>query len=91
MNLNLKDPDSIVRWWRCFPERHWLYLEVFEARTPQFRLAIRSARQRIKAEPLFSRCQNAALTSAGQSDNAPLQLEPADEGIALAGASIGLH
>ena len=55
MNLNLTDPDSIVRWWRCFPERHWLYLDVFEARTPQFRLAIRSARRRIKADPLFSR------------------------------------
>jgi hypothetical protein len=53
MQLNLKDPDSIVLWWRSFPERHWSYLEVFEACTPQFRPEIRVARLRIKADPLF--------------------------------------
>lgn len=54
MHLNLTDPDSIVSWWRTFPERHWAYLAVFESRSPQFRLAIRTARARIQADPLFS-------------------------------------
>lgn len=54
MHLNLTDPDSILAWWRTFPERHWAYLDVFEARSPQFRLAIRAARARIQADPLFS-------------------------------------
>lgn len=54
MHLNLSDPDSILRWWRTFPERHWAYLDVFEARSPQFRLAIRAARARIQADPLFN-------------------------------------
>jgi hypothetical protein len=54
MHLNLTDPDSILAWWRTFPERHWAYLDVFEARSPQFRLAIRAARARIQADPLFN-------------------------------------
>ena len=54
MHLNLTDPDSILAWWRTFPERHWAYLDVFEARSPQFRLAIRTARARIQADPLFN-------------------------------------
>ena len=54
MQLNLRDPDSIVLWWRSFPERHWSYLEVFEACTPQFRAEIRTARRRIKSDPLFN-------------------------------------
>lgn len=54
MHLNLTDPDSILAWWRTFPERHWAYLDVFEARSPQFRQAIRAARCRIQADPLFN-------------------------------------
>ena len=54
MQLNLEDPQSIVRWWRDCPERHWVYLEVFEARSPQFRGAIREARRSIEADVLFS-------------------------------------
>ncbi|MFT7773113.1 hypothetical protein [Roseateles sp.] len=66
MYLNLADPESIVAWWRCFPERHWSYLSVFETRTPQFRMAIRSARQRIQADPLFNRARIAAFDAAVQ-------------------------
>lgn len=54
MNLDLTDPASIVCWWRCFPERHWLQLGYFEEARPQFRAAIRDAQRRIEADPLFS-------------------------------------
>lgn len=54
MHLNLTDPDSIVTWWRAFPERHWAYLDVFETRSPQFRAAIQIARRRIQGDPMFS-------------------------------------
>lgn len=54
MHLNLADPDSIFTWWRAFPERHWAYLAFYEARSPQFRAAIRAARQRIQTDPLFN-------------------------------------
>lgn len=66
MYLNLADPESIVAWWRSFPERHWSYLSVFETRTPQFRAAIRHARQRIQADPLFNRARIEAFDASVQ-------------------------
>ena len=57
MNLNLTDPQSIVRWWRSFPERHWLQLAFFEQARPQFRDTIRSARRCIESDPMFNRHQ----------------------------------
>lgn len=97
MHLNLTDPDSIFTWWRAFPERHWAYLDVFEARSPQFRGAIRAARQRIQADPLFSldRVQafDAALQRAwleaeaaeavGAAASDPDDADPADPPVAL--------
>lgn len=64
MQLNLGDPDSIVRWWRAHPERHWAYLDFFEARSPRFRSAIRAARARIQADPLFSADRQQAFEAA---------------------------
>ncbi|PZP34472.1 MAG: hypothetical protein DI603_05830 [Roseateles depolymerans] len=66
MQLNLMDPDSILRWWRCFPERHWHYLEAFETGSPQFRFAIRQARRRIQADPLFNRARIDAFDAASR-------------------------
>ncbi len=63
MQLNLTDPDSILRWWRSFPERHWAYLDAFEASSPEFRGAIRAARLRIQADPLFDEARIAALST----------------------------
>lgn len=86
MYLNLTDPESIVAWWRSFPERHWSYLSVFEARSPQFRMAIRNARQRIQADPLFNLARIAAFDAAVQAawsspvdddEFAPTSVEPA--------------
>lgn len=54
MKLDLTDPKSIVCWWRCFPERHWLQLGYLEAARPQFRAAIRDAQRLIEADPLFN-------------------------------------
>lgn len=54
MYLDLQDPDSIVSWWREFPQRHWAYLEALDQLTPQFRAAIQQARQRIRQDPRFA-------------------------------------
>lgn len=64
MHLNLGDPDSILRWWRAHPERHWAYLDFFEARSPRFRGSIRAARARIQADPLFSPDRQQAFEAA---------------------------
>ena len=61
MHLNLNDPDSIVRWWRVYPERHWCYLEFYETHSPQYQAAIRQARRRIQADPRFDRQRIDAL------------------------------
>jgi hypothetical protein len=61
MQLNLEEPESIVKWWRICPERHWLYLEALEVQSPQFRGAIRHARHRIEADSMFSRRRVEAL------------------------------
>lgn len=53
MYLDLQDPDSIVSWWREFPERHWAYLDALDQLTPQFRASIQLARQRIRQQPDF--------------------------------------
>ena len=91
MNLNLNDPDSIVRWWRCFPERHWLYLEVFEERTPQFRGAIRNARRLIQADPLFDPSQIDALVHAAPAGGAPSHQAPSGDERATEGVPTCLH
>jgi hypothetical protein len=47
MFLDLKDADSIVNWWRVFPERHDSYLEYKLKASPEFAPAIREAQRRI--------------------------------------------
>jgi hypothetical protein len=61
MHLNLSDPDSIVSWWRVYPERHWGYLEFYEKHSPQFQPVIRQARRRIMADPRFDQQRIDAL------------------------------
>ncbi len=51
MFLNLQDPDSIVAWWREYPERHWIHLEALADLSPQFGAAIAQARRRIESDP----------------------------------------
>lgn len=51
MFLNLNDPDSIVTWWREFPERHDAYLDFIAQRSPQFGAAIRQARRQMRSDP----------------------------------------
>lgn len=62
MNLNLNDPDSIIAWWREFPERHWDYLDVF-AKQPQFMAAVRQARMRIRSDPQLAPILDRAVSS----------------------------
>lgn len=47
MLLDLKDPESIVRWWKVFPARHDGALEQTLRLTPQFAPAILEAQRRI--------------------------------------------
>lgn len=49
MHLNLTDPDSIVAWWRVFPERHDGYLEQKLRLSPEFGPSILEAQRRIAA------------------------------------------
>lgn len=67
MRLNLQDPDSIIAWWREYPERHWDYLDAFARSSPEFGHAIGQARQRIQSDPgLHSILVEAAGFSAPQ-------------------------
>lgn len=57
MRLNMNDAESIVRWWRVYPERHWDYIEYFAAHaTPEFQASILEAQRRIQTDPRFARC-----------------------------------
>jgi hypothetical protein len=51
MLLDLRDPESILQWWKVLPDQHDSYLNhVFQAR-PQFRTAIKEAQRRIASDP----------------------------------------
>ncbi len=51
MLLNLGDPESIVAWWRVFPEQHDNYLSHKLKVSPEFASSILEARRRIEADP----------------------------------------
>ena len=48
MLLDLNDPNSIVRWWEVYPERHGPLLKELAALRPQYRHAINAAGQLIE-------------------------------------------
>jgi len=54
MLLDLNDADSILKWWRVWPERHDSYLEYSLKTSPEFAPAIREAQRRIAAIPELS-------------------------------------
>ena len=47
MLLNMNDPESILKWWRVWPERHDAYLEHVLKSSPEFAPSIRAAQSRI--------------------------------------------
>jgi len=47
MLLNMNDPESILRWWMVWPERHDAYLEHVLKSSPEFAPSIRAAQSRI--------------------------------------------
>ncbi|KQY88282.1 hypothetical protein [Pelomonas sp. Root1444] len=49
MLLNLNEPESIVAWWKVFPERHDGFLNYKLSVSPEFAPAIREAQRRIAA------------------------------------------
>jgi hypothetical protein len=51
MQLDLNSVDSIVAWWRVWPERHDSYLDYKLLASPEFAHSIRSARRLIEARP----------------------------------------
>lgn len=54
MLLDLNDPESIVRWWTVWPERHDAFLEYALKASPQFAPGIREAQRRIAASEELS-------------------------------------
>jgi hypothetical protein len=79
MQLNMNDPDSIVTWWRVYPERHWAYIEYFASHaTPEFRAAIQEAQQRIQADPRFVRCRHEARRAV---EAAASRLRPGEDAV----------
>lgn len=61
MILNLNDPQSIVAWWRVYPERHEAYLDEWLQAGSEWAGAILEARRRIAADPMLDRQRRAAL------------------------------
>jgi len=51
MSLDLTDPDSIVRWVRSWPQRHWHVLASFRRMWPEFEVPIAAAVRLLKAKP----------------------------------------
>lgn len=51
MQLDLNSVDSIVAWWRVWPERHDSYLDYKLAASPEFAHSILGARRVIDARP----------------------------------------
>ena len=47
MLLNLNDPESILDWWKVFPDRHASFLDYKLKSSPEFAPAIREAQRRI--------------------------------------------
>ena len=66
MHLDLNRVDSIVAWWRVWPERHDSYLDYKLHASPEFAHSIRAAQRRIASSPelqaLKARFQPAAPT-----------------------------
>ncbi len=54
MRLNLNDPESILNWWRVWPQRHNIFLEHALSASPQFAHAIREAQRRIASSAELS-------------------------------------
>jgi len=54
MIVSLNDPESVLRWWKVFPERHDAFLEFKLKVSPQFAPAIREVQRRIAASPELS-------------------------------------
>lgn len=51
MQLDLSNVDSIVAWWRVWPERHDSYLDYKLQASPEFAHSILSARRVIDGRP----------------------------------------
>lgn len=54
MLMNLKDPESIVAWWKVFPDQHDNYLSHKLKVSPEFAPAIVEAQRRIANDPALS-------------------------------------
>lgn len=51
MLLNLNDPESIVSWWKVYPDQHQAYLDHKLKVSPEFAPSIRDAQRRIAEDP----------------------------------------
>jgi len=74
MLLDLNDAESILKWWRVWPERHDANLEFLLQSSPQCATAIREAQRRIAASPELS----SMLANAAQERRARLAARASD-------------
>ncbi len=51
MYLNLKDPESILAWWKVLPDQHSVYLDHKIKVSPEFAPAILEVQRRIAEVP----------------------------------------
>lgn len=54
MELKLTDPESILAWWKVFPDSHDSFLTYKIKASPEFAPAISEARRRIAADPVLA-------------------------------------
>jgi len=50
MLINLHDPESVLRWWRVWPERHHPLLEFWLKTRPEAAPSIREVQRRISMD-----------------------------------------
>ncbi|WP_124448539.1 hypothetical protein [Paucibacter sp. KBW04] len=72
MLINLNDPDSVLRWWRVWPERHHPLLEFWLKTRPEFAPSIREVQRRLSSDPDLV----ALMLAVVNDQKRPRQVEP---------------
>jgi hypothetical protein len=66
MLLNLNDPESILAWWKVYPDQHQNYLDYKLKANPEFAPAILEVQRRIAEDPDLRSLLVAAVRRRGQ-------------------------
>lgn len=68
MLLNLKDPESIITWWKVLPDQHDVYFAHKIKVSPEFAPAINEAQRRIAGDPQLLELRTHAIQRRRQVD-----------------------